>query len=88
MPAVIPSHLPAPRPSSEMAGVISATIISGMMKLRKPPNSPLNVTNTRATDAGRNRPNMMPRAIAIRIFGSRPIFFMVVPRWWLSTAAG
>ena len=74
--AVIPSHLPAPRPSSEIAGVISATMISGMMKLRKFPNRPLNVTNARAAHTGKNNPQTMPRTMAMRMRGSSPIFFM------------
>lgn len=45
--AVTASHLPAPLPNSEMAGVISPTIINGIMKDRKFPKTPLKVTKTR-----------------------------------------
>ena len=81
MAAVMPSHLPAPRPNSEIAGVINATMIIGMMKLKKLPNRPLNVTNTRAKPGGKNNPQPMPNTRAIKMRGSRPILFMSSSGW-------
>ena len=45
MAAVTSNNRPAPFPKSEMAGIISPMIMSGMAKVRKLPNSPLKVTN-------------------------------------------
>ena len=57
MAAVTSNNRPAPFPKSEMAGIISPMIMSGMAKVRKLPNSPLKVTNIRATGTGRNCPS-------------------------------
>lgn len=73
MAAVTSNSRPAPFPKSEMAGIISPMIMSGMAKVRKLPNSPLKVTNIRATGTGRNCPSAIPVAMAMRTCHRREI---------------
>ena len=70
---VTASHLPAPAPSSEMAGAMSPRMISGITKPRKLPNSPLTVTKTRVSQSGKKSPQTMPSTMAMMILGSRPM---------------
>ena len=82
MPAVRPSHLPAPLPIPAMAGVISAKMRTGMKRSRKLLNSPLKVTNTRASQSGKKRLQTMPRMIATMIRNSS------IPDSFLSVMGG
>ena len=70
-PVVIASHLPAPRPRPEIAGVISAKMSTGMKKLRKLLNRLLYVTNTRASQSGKNNEQTMPAMMAMMICHKR-----------------
>ncbi|MNP83517.1 hypothetical protein D3C76_1824850 [compost metagenome] len=47
-----------------------------MAKPRKFPNNPLKVANPATSHTGENDPIAIPSAMAIRIFGSKPSFFM------------
>lgn len=80
MAAVTSNNRPAPFPKSEMAGIISPMIMSGMAKVRKLPNSPLKVTNIRATGTGRNCPSAIPVTMAMRTCHRREIrnFFITL----------
>ena len=70
MPTVMPSHLPAPRPSDEIAGVIRAKMSTGTKNPRNPLNSELKVTNTRASQSGKKKLQTMPSRIATMILNS------------------
>jgi len=70
MPVVAASHLPAPLPMPEMAGVISAKISTGMKNPRKLPKRPLKVTKTLAMLSGRIWLPMIPSTIAMTILNS------------------
>ncbi len=65
--AVTASILPAPHPTSAMAGATKPTISNGIINPRNPENSPLNVENTLATHSGSTNPAPTPSAIAIAI---------------------
>ena len=70
-PVVIANHLPAPRPRPEIAGVIRAKMSTGMKKLRKLLNRLLYVTNTRASQSGKNSEQTMPAMMAMMICHNR-----------------
>ena len=72
MATVIRSSLPAPFPMSEMAGVTSPMIMSGIRNWRKLLKMLLKVTKSRTTGFGKNKPKTMPSTIAMMILGSSP----------------
>lgn len=77
--AVIANSLPAPFPSSAMAGVTSPNMIKGMENDRKLPNRELNVTKIRAIPWGRNWPNNIPAPMAITTCPNNEVFnFFIV----------
>ena len=63
--------MPAPRPRPEIAGVIRAKMSTGMKKLRKLLNRLLYVTNTRASQSGKNSEQTMPAMMAMMICHKR-----------------
>jgi hypothetical protein len=64
--------LPAPLPSSAIPGATRPKIMSGIEKLRKLPNIPLNVTKKRLRNIGKNVEHKIPKIIAIIILGNNP----------------
>ena len=75
--AVTTSSLPAPRPTSPIAGVTSPIIMSGTTNPMNWLNTPLNVAKNRMTPIGITRPSSIPRMIATIMRGSNPIFFII-----------
>ena len=71
--AVMVRSLPAPFPSSPIAGVTSPRMIKGMEKERKSPNMELKVAKSRPIHKGRNCPNNMPAAMAMIILANNDI---------------
>lgn len=61
---VINRRRPAPFPKSEIAGVTSPIMMSGMANVRKFANTALNVTNIFAIGNGMNCPKTIARMIA------------------------
>lgn len=81
MSAVRRSSLPAPLPSSPMAGATNPNIISGMINERKLPKMSLNVAKTCANHMGLNCPTATPRTMAMAMrprSGILDIFIMSV----------
>ena len=76
---VNPSIFPAPLPIAPIPGAIKAIIMSGIAKLRKFPNNPLNVAKIFMIESGEKLPTNIPKPIAKIIRGSKPIFFMMRP---------
>ena len=96
MAVVIPSHLPAPRPRSAIAGVTSPMMMSGIEKVRNWLKRSEKVAKTRPTDFGmrglpptwmepRRRARTMATMTHVRIpplARTRRTFDMVVPFGW------
>ena len=79
IPAVMASSFPASEPKSAIPGITNPIMISGMIKLRKLPNTPLKVAKI-WTGNGKwmervKLPIKIPATIAIIRRGNRPNFF-------------
>ena len=71
--AVIPSHFPAPAPSSAIAGMIKPRMISGTANPRNPEKIELYVRNVLPSHSGMIGPVRIPSRIAMPIQPSRGI---------------
>ena len=69
---------PALFPKLAIPGTTKPNISKGITKLKNVPKRDLKVTNTLVKTSGKNKPKTVPNAIAISIFGNRPIFFIFI----------
>ena len=75
---VISSILPAEVPMSAMAVLTRPRIMRGMANPRNSPNIPLSVRKILTSHSGKNRPVIIPTAIAMTILPRRPILIVLV----------
>lgn len=72
MSAVMPNSLPAPLPKSAIPGATNPKMINGIIKERKLEKIPVIVTNILTAHIGKNRDAIIPTAMAMITFASKP----------------